>query len=88
MLNLTSRILCADGIAVDAANLVALYSIASALGQRRALMAAIRYLCGIVILLELDKGSLDDRICDSALRSLSDVTRDCLSRLWTIYHDG
>lgn len=30
-------------------------------------MKAVEYLCGIVIVLELDEGSLDDRICASAL---------------------
>jgi hypothetical protein len=68
MLDLTSRVLCADRIAVGAANLVALYSIVSVIDKRRALMVVVRYLCWIVILLELDEGSLDDRICDSALR--------------------
>jgi hypothetical protein len=67
VLDLTSRVLCADRITVGAANLVALYSIASVIDRRRALKVVVRYLCGIVIFLELDEGPLDDRICDSAL---------------------
>ena len=74
MLDLASRVLCADGATVGAADLIALYSIASAVDQRRVLMAAVGYLCGIVILLELDESSLDDRICDSALLTMSDVS--------------
>lgn len=67
VLNLASRVLCADGAAVGAADLVTLYSIASAVDQRRALIAEVSYLGRVVIFLELDEGSLDDRICDSAL---------------------
>lgn len=84
MLDLASRVLCADRTTVGAADLVALYSIASAIGQRRALMAAARYLCGIVIFLELDESSLDDRIGDSALLAMLEMLSDCVSRLWII----
>ena len=67
VLNLAGRVLCANEAAVGAADFVALYSIASAVCKRRALMEAVEYLCGIVIVLKLDEGSLDDRICASAL---------------------
>ena len=75
VLDLSGRVLCANESAVGAADFVALYIMASAVGQQHALLVAAGYLCGIVILLELDEGSLNDRICVSALESTSDVIR-------------